>query len=111
MSLCGACGRKLNGIHGSLASGKRCVASATASNLAADTAVEKCIRVQEEYSVTIPGLRGLMLHLLLVPAHFDRLQKKYLPRRSRTSVAKAGSEHKPVIAAVNRCATQNQVQH
>ena len=52
-----------------------------------------------------------MLHLLLVPAHFDRLQKKYLPRRSRTSVAKAGSEHKPVIAAVNRCATQNQVQH
>jgi hypothetical protein len=52
-----------------------------------------------------------MLHLLLVPAHFDRLEKKYLPRRSRTSAAKAGSEDKPVIAAVNRCATQNQVQH
>jgi hypothetical protein len=40
-----------------------------------------------------------------------RLQKKYLPRCSRTSAAKAGSENKPVIAAVNHCATQNQVQH
>jgi hypothetical protein len=40
----------------------------------------------------------------------NRLQKKYLPRRRRTSAAQACSENKPVIAAVNRCATQNQVQ-
>ncbi len=30
--------------------------------------------------------------------------------RSVTSAAKAGAEKKPVIAAVNRCATQNQAQ-
>jgi hypothetical protein len=30
--------------------------------------------------------------------------------RILTSAAKAGTEKKPVIAAVNRCATQNQVQ-
>jgi hypothetical protein len=46
-----------------------------------------------------------------VVARLNRLRKKYLPRRSRTSAAKASSENKPVIAAVNRCATQNQVQH
>jgi hypothetical protein len=36
--------------------------------------------------------------------------KSIFPRRSRTSAAKAGSGNEPVIAAVNRCATQNQVQ-
>jgi hypothetical protein len=40
----------------------------------------------------------------------NRLRKKYVPRRSLTAAAKADSENKPVIAAVNRCATQNQVQ-
>ena len=35
-------------------------------------------------------------------------QKKYLPRRSLASAAKAGTESKPLIAAVNRCATQKQ---
>jgi hypothetical protein len=39
------------------------------------------------------------------------LRKKYCLRRSLTSAAKADSENKPSIAAVNRCATQNQVQH
>jgi len=31
-------------------------------------------------------------------------------RRSLTAAAKAGAENKPVIAALKRCATQNQVQ-
>jgi hypothetical protein len=42
-------------------------------------------------------------------ARLNRLRKKYIPRRSLTSAAKAGPENKPVTAAVNRCATQNQV--
>jgi hypothetical protein len=42
---------------------------------------------------------------------FSRLRKKCFLRRTVTSAAKAGAENKPVIAAVNRCATQNQVQH
>jgi hypothetical protein len=36
----------------------------------------------------------------------NRQRKKYLHRRSLTSAAEAGFENKPVIAAVNRCATQ-----
>jgi uncharacterized protein (DUF4415 family) len=35
---------------------------------------------------------------------------KLFPRRNQTSAAEADSHHKPIIAAVNRCATQNQVQ-
>src|SRR6266853_6807798 len=35
-------------------------------------------------------------------------RKKYLPRRSLASAAKAGTESKRLIAAVNRCATQKQ---
>jgi hypothetical protein len=36
---------------------------------------------------------------------------KVSPHRNFTSAAKAASENKPLIAAVNRCATQNQRQH
>jgi hypothetical protein len=43
-------------------------------------------------------------------ARLNGLRKKYLSRRSVTSAAKAGTENKLVVAAVNRCATQNQVQ-
>jgi hypothetical protein len=39
------------------------------------------------------------------------LRKNYLPRHSRTSAAKAAFENKPVIAAVNRCATQKREQN
>jgi hypothetical protein len=39
--------------------------------------------------------------------HLERLLKECLLRRSLTSAAKAVDENKPVIAAVNRCATQN----
>jgi hypothetical protein len=42
--------------------------------------------------------------------HFSRLRKKCFSRRSVTAAAKAGAENKPVIAAVNRCATQKQAQ-
>jgi hypothetical protein len=37
-----------------------------------------------------------------------RLRKKYSLVDSLTSAAKASTENKPVIAAINRCATQNQ---
>jgi hypothetical protein len=40
----------------------------------------------------------------------NRLRKKCFSRRSVTAAAKAGAENKPVIAAVNRCATQKQAQ-
>ena len=43
-------------------------------------------------------------------ARLNSLRKKYLSRRGVTSAAKAGTENKLVVAAVNRCATQNQVQ-
>jgi capsule polysaccharide export protein KpsE/RkpR len=46
-----------------------------------------------------------------VTAALNSLRKKCLSRRSRTSAAKAGTENRPFIAAVNRCATQNQMQH
>jgi hypothetical protein len=39
-----------------------------------------------------------------------RLLKDLFPIRILASAAKAGTEQKPVIAPVNRCATQNQVQ-
>jgi hypothetical protein len=38
------------------------------------------------------------------------LRKKSFSRRSVTTAAKAGAENKPVVAAVNRCATQKQAQ-
>jgi hypothetical protein len=38
----------------------------------------------------------------------EQVTEKVFPRRRLTSAAKADSENKPVIAAVNRCATQNQ---
>jgi hypothetical protein len=41
----------------------------------------------------------------------NSLRKKYFLCRSLTSAAKADTENAPVIAAVNRCATQNPVQH
>src|SRR5450759_3740341 len=41
----------------------------------------------------------------------NTLLKMYFPCRSLTAAAKADSGNKPSIAAVNRCATQNQVQH
>jgi tetratricopeptide (TPR) repeat protein len=37
------------------------------------------------------------------------LRKKYLAQRHLTSAAKAGSESRPLIAAVNRCATHNRI--
>src|SRR5208282_517360 len=39
------------------------------------------------------------------------LRKKYLLRRSLTPAAKAGTENRRVIAALKRCAAQNQVQY
>jgi hypothetical protein len=48
---------------------------------------------------------------VLGAARIHRLRKKCLLRRSLTSAAKADTENKPIIAAVNRCATQNQVHH
>jgi hypothetical protein len=39
------------------------------------------------------------------------LRKKYISRRKRPSAAKADAANKPFIAAVNRCATQNQAQY
>jgi len=39
----------------------------------------------------------------------EEVAEKCFPRHSLTSAA--DSENKPVTAAVNRCATQNQVQH
>jgi len=36
------------------------------------------------------------------------MRKKYLLRGSLTAAAKVGAENKPVIAALTRCATQNQ---
>jgi hypothetical protein len=44
-------------------------------------------------------------------ARLNRLRKKYLLCRGLTAAAKADSENELLIAAVNRCATQNQVQH
>jgi hypothetical protein len=38
------------------------------------------------------------------------LRKKYFLRHKLTAAAKAGVENKLITAAVNRCATQNQVQ-
>ena len=38
-------------------------------------------------------------------------EKSNFPRRSLAAAAKAASGNKPLIAAVNRCATQNQRQH
>jgi hypothetical protein len=46
-----------------------------------------------------------------VAARLNRLRKKCFSACSLTAAAKAGAENKPLIAAVNRCATQNQVQH
>jgi hypothetical protein len=40
-----------------------------------------------------------------------RLRKKYLARRSITAAAKADIGNMLLIAAVNRCATQNQTQN
>jgi general secretion pathway protein G len=40
-----------------------------------------------------------------------RLLKKHFLRHSLTAAAKAGTENEPAIAALKRCATQNQVQH
>jgi hypothetical protein len=42
---------------------------------------------------------------------FSGLRKNSFRAESVTSAAKAVDENKPVIAAVNGCATQNQVQH
>ena len=39
---------------------------------------------------------------------FRGLRKNSRSTRQRTSAAKAGRERKPVIAALKRCATQNQ---
>jgi hypothetical protein len=44
-------------------------------------------------------------------ARLNGFRKKYLPYRNLTSAAKAAPENKPLIAAVNRCATQNHVQN
>src|SRR5208282_4184342 len=41
----------------------------------------------------------------------NSLRKEYLLYHSLTSAAKADTENTAAIAAVNRCATQNQVQH
>jgi len=41
----------------------------------------------------------------------SRLRNKCFLRGSLTAAAKAGAENKPVIAALKRCATQNQAQH
>jgi hypothetical protein len=41
-------------------------------------------------------------------ARLKRLRKKCLPCGSLTSAAKAGVENGTVIAALKRCATQNQ---
>src|SRR5208282_3887139 len=41
----------------------------------------------------------------------NNLRKKYFLYHSPTSAAKADFENTAFIAAVNRCATQNQVQH
>ena len=46
-----------------------------------------------------------------LPARLNSWREKYLQRRRLTSAAKAASENKPLIAAVNRCATQKQRQH
>jgi hypothetical protein len=43
-------------------------------------------------------------------ARLKRLRKGPFRSRTVTSAAEADTENKPVIAAVNRCATQNQVQ-
>jgi len=43
-----------------------------------------------------------------VAAPINRLRTKYLQRRSGTSAAIAAAQNTPVIAAVNRCATQKQ---
>jgi hypothetical protein len=53
----------------------------------------------------------MWIHREEQPAHLKRLRKKSFPYRGLTSAAKAEFEDKAVIAAVNRCATQNQVQH
>jgi len=45
------------------------------------------------------------------PWTLDRLRKKYFSHRSVTAAAKAVPANKAVIAAVNRCATQNRAQH
>src|SRR5271157_3700982 len=44
-------------------------------------------------------------------ARINRLLIHFFPTRILTSAAKAGTETKPLIAAVNHCDTQNQVQH
>ena len=60
-----------------------------------------------ENSVVPPGLESFVPFF---PA-LKRLRKKYLLYNSLTAAAKADTENTAVIAAVNRCATQNQVQH
>jgi hypothetical protein len=43
-------------------------------------------------------------------ASLHKLRKNCFPRSSLTSAAEADLKNKPLIAAVNRCATQNQGQ-
>jgi len=45
------------------------------------------------------------------PSRLNSLQRTCLQRRGRPQRLKAGGENEPVIAAVNRCATQNQTQN
>ncbi len=45
------------------------------------------------------------------PRWLNSLREKYFLRHRLTSVAKAAVGSRTVIAALKRCATQNQVQH
>jgi hypothetical protein len=49
--------------------------------------------------------------VVVLTARLKRLRKEYFPRRNLTAEAKAGSGNTSLTAAVNRCATQNQMQH
>jgi hypothetical protein len=40
----------------------------------------------------------------------EQAAENVFPHRSVTSAAKAGAKNRPLIAAVNRCATQKQMQ-
>jgi CPA2 family monovalent cation:H+ antiporter-2 len=66
-------------------------------------------------TVIAASLISILLNVFIVRGTFawmglSRLRKKSFPRRSVTSAAKAGAEYNPVIATVNRCATQKQAQ-
>jgi hypothetical protein len=75
--------------------------------------VVTCVGASNGASSGESGPQGLKPAFLLALGGTTEEGAEKLPSRGEgvTSAAKAVDENKPVIAAVNRCAAQNQVQH